>query len=279
MDKNITQKHQSAKIAGLSRLRVETDGPGIRTLVHLSRCPILCRYCLNPELRSGRPGKPYTPEWLLKELACDDVYFRASGGGVTFSGGEPACRSDFIEQFRSICPDHWTIAIETSLNVLPRHIEQLIDCIDLWIVDIKDMDEAIYRKYTGVSNARVLSNLRYLAEQVPKERVLVRVPLIPWYNTPANVKESVKAIGEMGFRTDTFLYRTDPDLSLGRVPDFITKETAPRGQLIDPNAITETPPESERKMFWKKLVELINTPLMGVYDMTENDDDEQTEWD
>ena len=178
------KKTITAKIAGISRLRMETDGAGIRTLVHLSRCPLLCRYCLNPELRSGRIGQPYTPEHLLKELECDDVYFRASSGGVTFSGGEPACRSEFIARFRSICPEHWTIAIETSLNVLPKHVEKLIDSIDLWIVDIKDMDGGIYHEYTGVANRRVLENLRYLAKHVSKERVLVRIPLIPWYNTP-----------------------------------------------------------------------------------------------
>ena len=270
----------TAKIAGISRLRMETDGAGIRTLVHLSRCPLLCRYCLNPELRSGRIGQPYTPEQLLKELECDDVYFRASSGGVTFSGGEPACRSEFIARFRSICPEHWTIAIETSLNVLPKHVEQLTGCIDLWIVDIKDMDGGIYRKYTGVSNRRVLENLRYLAKHVPKERVLVRVPLIPWYNTPADVQASIKAVEEMGFKTETFTYVTEPEQSPGAgKPEYIDL----LGDLVDPKAITDTHPEGERKMFWKKFVERINQemPLMGIIDfnMTEGDDNEWTEWD
>ena len=274
------KKTITAKIAGISRLRMETDGPGIRTLVHLSRCPLLCRYCLNPELRSGRIGKPFTPEQLLKELECDDVYFRASSGGVTFSGGEPACRSDFIAQFRSLCPEHWTMAIETSLNVLPKHVEKLLDCIDLWIVDIKDMDGDIYHKYTGVANKRVLENLRYLAEHVSKERVLVRVPLIPWYNTPSDVQASIKAIEEMGFRTDTFTYVTEPEQSPGAgKPEYIDL----LGDLVDPQAITDTPPEGERKMFWKKFVERINQemPLMGVIDdsISIDDDNERTEWD
>ena len=267
----------TAKIAGITRHRIETDGPGIRTLVHLSRCPLLCRYCLNPELRSGRPEKPYTPEQLMKELERDDVYFRASGGGVTFSGGEPACRSDFIERFRSICPGHWTVAVETSLNVLPKHVGQLAGCVDLWIADIKDMNEEIYRKYTGVSNRRVLSNLQYLAEHVPKERVLVRVPLIPWYNTPADVKASMKAIEEMGFRTETFTYVTEPEQSPGDgKPEYIDL----LGDLVDPQAVTDTPPESERKMRWKKILELLDAPLMGIidYDMTEDDDNEHDEY-
>lgn len=274
------KKMTTAKIVGISRLRMETDGPGIRTLVHLSRCPLLCRYCLNPELRSGRIGKPFTPERLLKELDRDDIYFRASGGGVTFSGGEPACRSDFIEQFRSICPVHWTIDIETSLNVLPKHVEQLIGCIDLWIVDIKDINGDIYHKYTGVSNRRVLENLRYLVERVPKERILVRVPLIPWYNTPADVQASIKAIEEMGFRSETFTYVTKPEQSPGvGKPEYIDL----LGDLVDPQAITDSPPEGERKMFWKKLVEKIEKemPLMGIIDhnITEEDDNGWTGWD
>lgn len=266
----------TTRVAGISRLRMETDGPGIRTLVHLSRCPLLCRYCLNPELRSGRIGKPFTPEQLLKELERDDFYFRASGGGVTFSGGEPACRSEFIAKFRSICPEHWTIAIESSLNVLPKHVEQLAGCIDLWIVDIKDMDGGIYHEYTGVSNRRVLENLRYLAEHVPKERVLVRVPLIPWYNTPADVQASIKAVEEMGFRTDTFTYVTEPEQSLGGgEPESVDL----LGDLVDPQAITDTPRKGERKMFWKKFVEKMEKemPLMGEidYSITEDDDDER----
>ena len=266
----------TTRVAGISRLRMETDGPGIRTLVHLSRCPLLCRYCLNPELRSGRIGKPYTPERLLMELERDDFYFRASGGGVTFSGGEPACRSEFIAKFRSICPEHWTIAIETSLNVLPKHVEQLVGCIDLWIVDIKDMDGGIYHEYTGVANRRVLENLRYLAEHVPKERVLVRVPLIPWYNTPADVQASIKAVEEMGFRTDTFTYVTEPEQSPGAgEPESVDL----LGDLADPQAITDAPRKGERKMFWKKFVEKIEKemPLMGEIDdsITEDDDNER----
>jgi pyruvate formate lyase activating enzyme len=269
----------TTRIAGISRLRMETDGPGIRTLVHLNRCPLLCRYCLNPELRSGRIGKPYTPEQLLKEIVCDDLYFRASGGGVTFSGGEPAFRSDFIARFRSLCPEHWTIAIETSLNVLAEHIKQLVGCIDLWIVDIKDMDEEIYHKYTGVSNWRVLENLRYLAEHVPKERVLVRVPLIPWYNTPADVQASIKAIEEMGFRTDTFTYVTEPEQSPGA---GIQVSADLLGNLVGPDAITDAPEKGKRKMFWRKLVDQVkNTPLMGALldDYDEMMKDNENEWD
>ena len=268
----------TTRIAGISRLRMETDGPGIRTLVHVSRCPLLCRHCLNPELRSGRIGKSYTPEQLLKEIACDDIYFRASGGGVTFSGGEPAFRSDFIARFRSLCPEHWTIAIETSLNVPLEHVKQLVGCIDLWIVDIKDMAEEIYQKYTGISNWRVLENLRYLAEHVPKERVLVRVPLIPWYNTPADVQASIKAIEEMGFRTDTFTYVTEPERQPGA---GIQVSVDLLGNLVGPDTITDVPEEGKRKMFWRKIVDQVkNTPLMGAiiddYDeMMKDDDDER----
>jgi hypothetical protein len=88
---------------------------------------------------------------------------------------------------------------------------------------------------------------------------------------------SIKAVEEMGFKTETFTYVTEPEQSPGDgKPEYIDL----LGDLVDPKAITDTHPEGERKMFWKKFVERINQemPLMGVidYNMTEDDDNE---WD
>ena len=273
-------KSNEVKVAGISRFRMETDGPGIRTLVYLSRCPLMCKYCLNAPLRSGHIGTPYTPERLLEEVKRDDVYFRASSGGVTFGGGEPAYRSSFIEHFRSICPSHWTIAIETSLNVLPEHMERLAPCIDNWIIDIKDMDGETYRKYTGVSNARVLSNLGYLAEHVPKERVLVRIPHIPDFNTPSDVERSVKAVEEMGFRTEVFSYETDLGGTSGCASSgFIIRDPDLVGQLVDPDAVTEDQPK-DKKIIWSMIQRDLEA-LPGIIDfnLDEGNDSEWTEWD
>ena len=273
-------ERNKVKVAGISRFRMETDGPGIRTLVYLSRCPLLCKYCFNAPLRTGRVGSPYSPERLLEEVKRDDVYFRASSGGVTFGGGEPAYRSHFIAHFRAVCPEHWTIAIETSLNVLPEHIERLARCIDHWIVDIKDMDGEIYRKYTGVSNGRVLSNLRYLADHVPKERVFVRIPHIQGFNTPSDVERSVKVIEEMGFKTEVFWYETGmAGTSDGISSNFIIRDPDLVGQLVDPDAIPEDQPKDKKISWFRAQGDLEALPGIIDFNLDEENDNEWTEWD
>lgn len=97
------KKEPAAKIFKISRVR-DTDGPGIRTLAGFCGCPLDCAYCLNKEALLSGEGEWYTPEELLDEVRMDDIYFQSTGGGVTFSGGEPALQSEFIVRFRAICP-------------------------------------------------------------------------------------------------------------------------------------------------------------------------------
>ena len=67
-----------------------------------------------------------TPMQLFTHVRVDDLYFQATGGGITFGGGEPALRSIFISQFRKVIPKQWKINIETSLNVPQEHVERLL---------------------------------------------------------------------------------------------------------------------------------------------------------
>ena len=196
----------TAHIAGISRLRIDTDGPGIFTLVPLSGCHLGCAYCLNEALRSEEAGDVYEPESLLEMVRRDDIYFMASCGGITFGGGEPLLRSAFIRRFAEICPQEWTIAVETSLNVPEENLMEVLDKVDLWFVDIKDMNPDIYRKYTGVSNENVIRNLRTLSSQRDKTKVTVRIPRIEGFNTPEDVAESIEAIRSMGLETAPFDY-------------------------------------------------------------------------
>ena len=193
-----TEMNNSANIFSISRLRIETDGEGVRTLVCFSGCPLKCKLCPNKqELKNGSPFW-YTPEAILESLKFDDVYYRASFGGITFGGGEPALQSGFIAQFRRICPKDWTVFIETSLNVNQNHITVLAQVIDHWYIDIKDVNDKIYQKYTGQSNKQVLSNLRYLVDQGLSSRITVRIPLIPGYNTSEDVLASADFIRSIG---------------------------------------------------------------------------------
>ena len=133
-------------LLGLSRHRMGTDGVGITTLAAAAGCPLHCRWCINRDLLSKAKAVDVTPEGFFERVRVDDLYFRATGGGITFGGGEPLLQADFIKEFREICPEEWKITVETSLFVPRNYLAQVIDAVDLFVVDCKDMNEDIYRK-------------------------------------------------------------------------------------------------------------------------------------
>ncbi len=198
-----------ARIIGIARHRLSTDGDGVTTLVAFHGCPLHCRYCLNPQsLGDGGKFKEYTPELLYREIRIDELYFLATNGGVTFGGGEPCLRPDFIRRFRELCDESWQINLETSLNVPMDNIASLLPVVNTLIIDIKDMNPEIYRNYTGQSNALVLENLRLIADTGRQSDCIVRIPLIPGYNTDADRENSRKALEVLGFiRFDLFTYQ------------------------------------------------------------------------
>lgn len=200
-----------APVSAISRHRIGTDGDGVTTLVVLHSCPLRCRWCLNPQTwREGSAFREMTPAQLLSTVRVDDLYFQATGGGITFGGGEPALRSRFISSFRSICPPLWKINIETSLNVPEEHLERLLPVIDEFVIDIKDMNPLIYREYTGMDNARVIENLKLIVCAGKEDRCLIRIPLIPGYNTDDDRARSIAGLEALGFtRFDKFEYKTD----------------------------------------------------------------------
>lgn len=193
-----------APIFAISRHSIPIDGQGVTTLVTFSHCPLRCKYCLNPQCEDETRMHPYTPEQLMKEVQVDNLYFLATGGGVTFGGGEPCLRSEFIADFKQLAmnnPDsrQWRFTIETSLAVPQHHIERLIPVIDQWIIDVKDMHPSIYERYTRHPIAPMLSNLQFLAERGLQERCHIRVPSIPEFNTPELQAESRRILEAMGF--------------------------------------------------------------------------------
>ncbi|MBQ4191871.1 MAG: radical SAM protein [Bacteroidales bacterium] len=202
-----------ADIAAVARHRIAVDGDGVNTLVVFMSCPLRCKYCLNPQtLDAGLPHRTLTPDELYEETRKDELYFLATGGGVTFGGGEPLLRPDFIRAFRSLCGDEWKLNVETSLNVPEDNVRGLMPVIDYWFIDIKDMDPEIYRKYTGKDNERVRENLRLLADSGFAAKCTIRIPHIPGYNEDADRGRSIKELEAMGFSDfDRFEYKTDID--------------------------------------------------------------------
>ena len=187
-------------IMRISRLRMGTDGKGVSTLVTFFGCPLHCKYCINDfchEKHSNGnrvPRGAYTPGQLIGVLCKDDIYYRMSGGGVVFGGGEPLLQSGFIHEVCKLADPAWKMRIETSLNVPWSCVEPVIYDMDEWIIDVKDMDPTIYEEYTGVGNAALIDNLLGLRGLVDPSRFHIRVPRIPGMNNEENIEESVRWI-------------------------------------------------------------------------------------
>lgn len=210
------QLHNQASLPliGFSRLRLGSDGEGITTLVAFHGCNLKCKYCLNPEALGSDESLPlYTPENLYVKVKIDDVYFRATGGGVTFGGGEPCLQADFIVRFRELCGNDWKLRIETALHAPLDNVKKLVPVIDEWIVDIKTDDLKAYQDYTGADRHLAVSNLHWLTDHsgIDKDKILVRIPEIPGFTTPEMVTSTRNALANHGItRFDLLVYQTEP---------------------------------------------------------------------
>ncbi len=198
-----------APFFAVSRHRIETDGKGVTTLVGFHGCPLRCKYCLNPESTSEKtPVFCLTPEELYQKVKIDQLYFLASGGGVTFGGGEPLLYTDFLKKFRELCGRDWRLCAETSLAVPEENLRLAANIFDSFFIDCKDTNPDIYFRYTGKSNEGMLKNLSLLASLVPKERITVRLPLIPGFNSDRDREKSETLLRSLGIiHFDRFTYR------------------------------------------------------------------------
>ena len=199
----------TAPVITCDRHRIATDGVGVTTLVCFHGCPLRCRYCINPfSFAPDTRRTDMTPEQLYQKVKVDELYFLATGGGVTFGGGEPLLYPAFLREFRRLCGGTWHLCAETSLNVPWEHVEQAAECIDVFYVDVKDTDPAIYHRYTGQENALVLENLKKLLERIGPDRIAVRLPLIPDFNTDEDRLRSQTLLTAMGLTWfDLFDYK------------------------------------------------------------------------
>lgn len=186
------------------------DGPGIRTTVFFKGCPLSCWWCHNPESRSGNPqvslkrlklegktfdieevtGREVTVEALVREVLPDRIYFEESGGGVTLSGGEPLFQPDFCaELLLALKEKNVHTALDTTGFASEDEIRRILPYTDLFLYDVKLMDDALHRKYTGVSNKSILENLKLLL--ISGKQVIIRFPVIPGIT---DTKENLTAV-------------------------------------------------------------------------------------
>ena len=196
-------------VAHIGRLRMGTDGHGIRTLVAFQGCPLRCKYCINPFTWDGtREPKLMSAREIYESILIDRPYLLATNGGITFGGGEPLMQSEAIKEFSEINVDKFSLYIETSLNVPRKNLEQVIDVIDKYHVDIKTMDFSLYREYTGGDLQVAIDNLSYLLGKKSADDVIVRIPIIPGFNGPKEQEQAKEELTKRGVRHfDLFKYR------------------------------------------------------------------------
>ena len=178
------------------------DGPGIRTTVFFKGCPLRCEWCHNPEGLSFAPqmirtmdgdrvcGERISAEMLTNRIAKNAGIFDMTLGGVTITGGEPLAQPEFLAELLTLLRERGIhTAVETGGYAPCNIFEQIAPLADLILFDIKSMDAAIHKKYTGVDNIRILANLEWLIGNGAK--FIVRLPLIPGVNDSAVQMEAV----------------------------------------------------------------------------------------
>lgn len=201
------------------------DGPGIRTTVFLKGCNLRCAWCHNPESQSKQQdqmffrnkcigcgrcagqesspdfscfqgarelcGKQVTVEEITQEVRKDLLFYRASGGGVTFSGGECMLQIDFLEEVLRACKSYGLhTAVDTAGNVPFENFLRILPFTDLFLYDVKCFDSEKHKKFTGAENTLILENLKNLLSL--KKDVWVRIPVIGGVNDTDDDMEAIK---------------------------------------------------------------------------------------
>jgi pyruvate formate lyase activating enzyme len=164
-------------------------------------------------------GREVPAEEMVKEIEKDVLFFDESGGGVTFSGGEPLSQPDFLEEMLISCRDRDIRTAVDTCGFAPRAVlERVAPAVRLFLYDLKMMDPALHKKYTGVSNEIIIENLRWLMSE--KYEVIVRIPVIPGINdTEENIGETGKFLSGLPSRPEVNLlpYHSSAKEKYGRL--------------------------------------------------------------
>lgn len=176
----------SGKVLRIEKTSIH-DGEGLRTVVFLKGCPLRCKWCSTPEAQNFQAeygyGKDMTVSEVVNEVSKDEIFFFHSGGGVTISGGEVLVQTDFAAEILKECRLRGIhTAIETGFYSEYKRIKSLMPYLSAVYVDIKHMDDKAHRKWTGVSNAKILENIRRLDKSEYAAELHIRMPVIPGIN-------------------------------------------------------------------------------------------------
>lgn len=155
------------------------DGPGIRFILFMQGCPLRCKFCHNRDTWDCKGGNEYTVDEIYEKILKYKNYFIASNGGVTVSGGEPLLQTSFVtELFKRLKQAGINTALDTSgMFDITDKIKELIDLTDLFLVDIKSINDEICKDLVGHSNKKELEFIKYL-DSIGKE-IWIRQVIVP----------------------------------------------------------------------------------------------------
>lgn len=179
MTNSVPLPEDAVRVSSIQRFSLH-DGPGIRTTVFLQGCPLRCPWCANPETQEISGGRMERIEAIMTTIARDADYYRNSGGGVTFSGGEPFLQPGALMALLRSCREAgFHTAVETCGEVTTDVLLEAGPITDLFLFDIKHCDPARFREVCKGDLGRILHNLKALSGS---GEVIARIPCIPGFN-------------------------------------------------------------------------------------------------
>ena len=172
-NENVTGKIHSFESLGA------VDGPGIRFVVFMQGCHLRCKYCQNRDTWDINEGNNYTVKEVIEKILRYKNYILASNGGVTLSGGEPLLQQDFvIALFRELKRHNISTCIDTSgMFSITDKIKQIVDLTDIFLLDIKCINDETCKWLTGSSNKLELEFAKYINDK--NKRIWIRQVLVP----------------------------------------------------------------------------------------------------
>ncbi|AOY76760.1 pyruvate formate-lyase-activating protein [Clostridium formicaceticum] len=175
------------------------DGPGIRYVIFFQGCPLRCKFCHNRDTWNLEDGKEISVSELVDDIKKYIPFIKASGGGVTISGGEPTLQSEFLLNLLKELKKHdLHTCLDTSGFISSASsIDEILEYVDLVLLDLKHIDPAKHKNLTGVDNHGILSFAKYLdSKNMP---MWIRHVVIP---TITDEEAALKALAEFVFTLD-----------------------------------------------------------------------------
>lgn len=171
------------------------DGPGIRTIFFLQGCPLKCRYCHNPDTQHFMGENKMSVDEIVQMASRYRGYYEASGGGVTFSGGEPLMQGEFlVEALSRLKAEGYSTCIDTSGFGVQKYYPDILKNTDYILLDIKHYDEDKHMDLTGRSREGVKAFMKAIKAHF-KGKIIIRHVMVPgWTDNEKSMDEILKVI-------------------------------------------------------------------------------------